>query len=320
MNFFINGTSRLIYSIMIINHNAFKNYETLMGTIENIILYITIPMIIYVIGNFLFNYSHIKKTKKIILFILFFSSCIYIFYRLYGSIISKGSNWSTSIVNQETGLEYNFFSWEQNLILISWDFRLIWWITDRLDKQYPHVRIWTWELRNAVLRIIVDFTPEYIKKNPWLVYSYKVSTVNWKIEKTPSTNFVFALKYWFWKVSDWNPANWWRYNVKNYALYPSNNYANDLDNGFNGAFLGKDIVWWKEYIIQLDNVPVGNANRNTQSEPMFEYTNSVNFLNKHKWESLPVSARLSNAWMRGTIIKYMEIIYDGDPWVIQKTL
>lgn len=214
--------------------------------------------------------------------------------------------------------KYSFFSWEQNLILISWDFRLIWGITDRLDQQYPHIIIWTWKLRNAVLRIIIDFTPEYIKKNPWLVYSYKVSTVDGKIIRTPSTNFVFALKYWFWKVRNWNPTNWWRYNVKNYALYPSNNYANDLDDWFNWAFLGKDIVWGREYIIPLNNVPVWNANRNNQSETMFEYIKTVDFLNRHKGEYLPVSARLSNAWMRWTVIKYMEIIYDGDIWVIQK--
>lgn len=214
--------------------------------------------------------------------------------------------------------KYSFWTWEQSLILISWyNFRLKWWITDRLDQQYPSIILKSGNIENAILRVIVDFTPEFIKYNPWLVYSYRVLDQNGKKVRIPSTNFVFALKFWFGKVNNWNPEFWWWYNVANYEIFPINRYNNDIDMWLNGAFLGKDIVWWTEYLIPLDMVKVWNANRYSDNDQKYEEIYPINFIKSNKNKELPISIRLSSAGMRWTEIKYMELIYLWDPNAIQ---
>jgi len=207
---------------------------------------------------------------------------------------------------------YRFFSWEQSVLLISWNFTVIWWKTDRLEKQYPKIKINSSNIGNAILRVVIDFTDWFVQKNKWLVYWYSVKYENWVTIKTPAPGYRFALKFWFWRIINWDVQYWWWYNVANYWISPNNKYNNNQDLWLSSAFQWQDIIWWKEYIIYLDETVVGNSNRKTQNDWIIKSIYPLDFLKKNIWKEITVSSWLSEAWIWGTKIKEMEIIYSWE--------
>lgn len=233
----------------------------------------------------------------------------------YNNIITTWTAMNSGVINQD----YRFFSWEQTLRLIKSgdNFVVKDWLTANLWDQYPKIIIKDTNISQAILRLVIDFKDTWVEDNWWLVYWYSVSYEDWKIKRTPAPWYVFSLKFGFWNVRNWDVEYWGWYNVVNYGISPSNKYSNNENLGLNGAYHGKDIIWGKEYIIEIDKVLVWYQPRKSETDPIIKALYPITYLTHHLNKPIPVSAWLSDAGILWTVIKEMEIIYVGWSWSIE---
>lgn len=165
---------------------------------------------------------------------------------------------------------------------------------------YPKIKINSSNIKNAYIKVKIDFN-EYFKQ----YYKGKIDWYN-ATTKQPA-RYIFALKYFIGDIENWGYID--------VIMQDSGMVDLWLDGGFLWAYSGKDILGGKEFIINLESVNVAVSKDEVRNDYRYKTLKPLDFIKKSEGKTLPIGVFLSDA--KGTLIKSMEIIYDGDKNAIE---
>lgn len=162
---------------------------------------------------------------------------------------------------------------------------------------FPKIKVNSSNITKAYLKVSIDFNQNWKQRYPNLIYWRTIA--GWK-----ATHF-FAIKYFIGDLKSWgyldvirNAAGW----VQSWP-----------DGWLNWWYIGTDILWGRELVIDLDKVVVA-ADKYIPGK-QYIVQNPINFIKQNKNKIIPIGVYLSDdAW---TLITNMEIIYTGDENAIE---